>query len=397
MKHRHTDIWLLLRQYISKGQLLGYSVSNIIGLAVILAGVLFYCDSHNKADASDSYFSDDYAVLSKRVSGVGFKPVSFSEAEIADIERQPWARKVGRFTASQFAVNGSISMGSRGLSSYMFFESVPDDFFDIKPRDWEFNPSERFVPIIVSKDYLTLYNFGFALPQGLPQVSEDVIGAVPISLRLTGEEGTPETFEAAIVGFSSRLNTIAVPQSFMDWANSHFYEGEMPEPSRLIVKVDRMQASSMKDYLTEHDIEVAGDQDGTEKITGFLSVVSEVVTVNGLVISALALFVLLLSIFLLLQKSRGILRNLMLLGYSPSDVGRYYIRLVGAINLAVTVIALGIAFYGRTLWSARLADISLGNASPLPAVAIAVAYFIIVTAANAIIIRRHLIRIWNDR
>ena len=33
------------------------------------------------------------------------------------------------------------------------------------------------VPVIISKDYLALYNFGFAGSAGLPQMSEGVMGA----------------------------------------------------------------------------------------------------------------------------------------------------------------------------------------------------------------------------
>ena len=176
------NIWSLLKRNISIGQLLGYVLSNVVGLSVVLIGMMFYLDS-NHADDDDSYFSQGFMVLSKKVDGIGFTPVSFSPEEIADLESQPWAKKVGQFTASQFSVKATVDMGGRGMSSYMFCESVPDDFFDVQPRDWDFDPDEGFVPIILSKDYLTLYNFGFAIPQGLPQVSENVIGAVPIKLR----------------------------------------------------------------------------------------------------------------------------------------------------------------------------------------------------------------------
>ena len=199
------DVWRLLKKNISKGQFLGYALANIIGLSIILIGVLFYSDSQTSRSHEDNFFSDDYVVLSKKVDGVGFAPISFSADEISDLERQSWVKKVGRFTSSKFAVNGSVDMGGQRLSTYMFFESVPDDFFDVKPERWEFPNAQNFVPIVLSKDYLTLYNFGFATPQGLPQISEDFIADIPITLRLTGQDMRTEEFSAAIVGFSSRL------------------------------------------------------------------------------------------------------------------------------------------------------------------------------------------------
>ena len=256
-----SDVWSLLRQNISKGQITGYAIANIVGLSVILIGILFYCDSQQDNSQEDQFFTSDYIVLSKKVEGIGFSPISFSEEEIKELSREKWVKKIGRFSSSQFAVNGSINMGGKSLSSYLFFESVPDEFFDVKPRDWTFSPQDRFVPIILCKDYLTLYNFGFAVPQGLPQISEEIVGAVPITLRLTGENMVSEYFEAAIVGFSSRLNTIAVPQSFMDWANKRYSNSNnIPNASRLIVQVDRLSSSQMYDYLDKHDIELAGDK-----------------------------------------------------------------------------------------------------------------------------------------
>lgn len=200
------EIWCLLKRNISKGQLLGYALANVVGLSVILIGTLFYADSQHSNSDSDAFFSEDYIVLSKKVDGIGFTPVRFTSDDISNLEQQKWVQKVGKFSVSQFAVNGSINMGGRGLSTYLFFESVPDEFFDVLPSSWYFKPEEKFVPIIMSRDYLTLYNFGFAIPQGLPQVSDKMVGAVPITLQLTGEGNVTETYSAAVVGFSSRLN-----------------------------------------------------------------------------------------------------------------------------------------------------------------------------------------------
>ena len=374
-----SDVWSLLRQNISKGQITGYAIANIVGLSVILIGILFYCDSQQDNSQEDQFFTSDYIVLSKKVEGIGFSPISFSEEEIKELSREKWVKKIGRFSSSQFAVNGSINMGGKSLSSYLFFESVPDEFFDVKPRDWTFSPQDRFVPIILCKDYLTLYNFGFAVPQGLPQISEEIVGAVPITLRLTGENMVSEYFEAAIVGFSSRLNTIAVPQSFMDWANKRYSNSNnIPNASRLIVQVDRLSSSQMYDYLDKHDIELAGDKAEDGNIAQFLGIVSAVVTTNGIVICILAMFILVLSIFLLLQKNREKLRNLMLLGYT------------------ITVLSLAITFVARTFWTNNLAAIGLGEATLIPTLLFALFYLLVVTALDLFIIRTRLLRIWNN-
>lgn len=390
------EIWCLLKRNISKGQLLGYALANVVGLSVILIGTLFYADSQHSSSDDDAFFSEDYIVLSKKVDGIGFSPVSFSPNDISSLEAQKWVEKVGKFSVSQFAVNGSINMGGRGLSTYLFFESVPDEFFDVLPSDWYFKPEEKFVPIIMSRDYLTLYNFGFAIPQGLPQVSEKMVGAVPITLQLTGEGNVTETFSAAVVGFSSRLNTIAVPQSFMDWANKRYYSGPPKEPSRLIVKINQLAAADMERYLKDQEFEMAGSNGNTGNISAFLRVVSSVVATNGVVISALALFILTLSIFLLLQKSKGTIHKLMFMGFSPREISRYYEIIVISANTAITLVATAATLCSRQLWKGQLEEIGLGGASVLPSLFLALAYLLLVSAFNVFVIRRQLYGIWKS-
>lgn len=394
-KNKRTGIATLLGKNISKGQLLGYAIANVVGLTVILAGILFYCDSHHRHKADDKFFSDDYIVVSKKVNGINLDPVAFSEEEIEDISKQPWVKKLGKFTSADFTVNASINMGGKGMSTYLFFESVPDDFFDTLPSGWEFDPDQRFVPIVLNKDYLALYNFGFAIPQGLPQLSEEMISSVPLRLMLTGKNGESDIFNAAVVGFSSRLNTIAVPQEFMEWANSRYSSGVDEETSRLILKIDRLNPGDSENYLENNDLEIAGDKESDSKVSQFMGVVSGVVAATGFVISMLALFILLLSIFLLLQKSRPMLRNMILLGYAPLQVSKFYEKTILSLNILITLLAVGFTFICRLIWHKSLLSLGLGDGNVLFMLGAALLYLILISIVNILVIRHHLISIWK--
>ena len=59
------------------------------------------------------------------------------------------------------------------LSTDMFFESVPDEFVDIKLDKWHFDESTHTIPIIIPRNYLNLYNFGFAQSRSLPNSRKD--------------------------------------------------------------------------------------------------------------------------------------------------------------------------------------------------------------------------------
>ena len=176
---------------------------------------------------------------------------AFSEEASAELESQPWMLKVGRFTTSNYKIYGNISLGGRSLSlrTYIFFESVPDEFIDTKGLDWDFDTEHPVVPLLLSRDYLSLYNFGFATSQGMPQLSEDMIGKVPIVLSLIASDGHRDYVEGRIVGFSNRLNTIIVPEKFMQWSNERYAPGIKVQPSRLILEVKNPGDAAIRYYM----------------------------------------------------------------------------------------------------------------------------------------------------
>ena len=338
----------LLRRNVSAGQIAGYAFANLTGLLIVLTALQFYRDVTGASQSKDSFISSDYLIISKPVEGLSGLGAfggedggaAFTAADIEQIASQPWADGVGAFTPARFNVSATVNIPGINMSTALFLESIPDDFFDISPRGWDYRPnSGEPVPVIISKEYLALYNFGFASSRGLPQISEQLIGQVPLRLSVSGN-GRQQWLEARIVGFSSRLNTIAVPLSFMDWANSEFGEGPSRNPSRLIVRLDRAGNPEATAYMEGHGYEIAGDRGASGKAAYFLSLVTSVVIAIGALISVLAFFILLLSIYLLLQKNHARIHDLMGLGYTPAQVSRYYIVLVSAVNLGVLVLAL---------------------------------------------------------
>lgn len=385
-------VWRLLRRNISAGQLAGYALANLAGLAIVLVALQFYRDVTAAWDSEDSFISRDYLIISRKVSGlssiIGSSNKGFSQADISDIEAQGWTRRVGRFTPSAFGVGASVEMGGRGLNTSLFLESIPDEFFDALPSGWGYEPgSGQPVPVVISKDYLTLYNFGYASSRGLPQVSEAMVGMVPLRLSVSGA-GKQAWLPAKIVGFSSRLNTIAVPEQFMQWANSEFADGAPENPQRLIIEVNTPGDPAIEKYLSAHSYESAGDKADNGRAAYFLSVVTAVVIAVGAVISLLALFILLLSIYLLLQKNREKIHTLMMLGYTPAQVGRYYRLVVAAVNVAVLLLAIAAMFVASAFWRVPLESIGVHHSSPWLSVIAGVAVTAIITAINFFAISR---------
>ena len=348
-------VWKLMRRHISLGQLAGFFFANLCGMVIVLLSIQFYQDVAPVFTEGDSFMKKDYIIVSKKVSTLGSfvgKSSTFSNAEIEEIEEQPFTRGVGEFTPSQFKVSTGVGMEQLGLnlSTAMFFESVPDMYVDTSLEGWQFEPGQEEIPIIIPRNYLNLYNFGFAQSRNLPQISEGVINMVNLEVRISGG-GRMDTYKGRIAGFSNRLNTILVPESFMAWANTHYGEnGIRKDPSRLIVEVNNPTDERIAQFFRERGYDTEDDKLDAGKTTWFLKVIVGIVLSVGLLISALSFYILMLSIYLLLQKNTTKLENLLLIGYGPNRVAFPYQSLTILLNAVVLVLSVGIVLYVRTLY-----------------------------------------------
>lgn len=381
----------LLRKNVSVGQTIGYAAATLVGLTIILTAIQFYVDITTASDEDGGFVSADYLIISKKVSGWGTvtgKQVEFSDKEVEELRSQPWTQSLAPFTPARFDVNATVDMAGRGLHTAMFFEAIPDEYFDVKPSGWNYTPGEsKELPIIISKDYLSLYNFGFAPTRGMPQISEKIISKIPLTISISGN-GQQQTLTGRVVGFSSRLNTIAVPQSFLDEANARLSNSEAKPPSRLIVKLKSIGDPAAMSYMEDHGYEIAGDKSDNGRANFFLRLVTTIVVAIGAVIAVLAFFILVLSIWLVLQKNREKIRGLVELGYTPAQVAVPYCRLVMMVDAIVLVLALGIAIGAHVAWANSLDQLGL-SVGPVWIMAVtAVALVAAITMLHILIIRR---------
>ena len=396
-------VWKLLRRHISLPQLAGFFLANLLGMLIVLLSLQFYRDVKPVFSEEDGFIRPDYLILSKRISAlntIGLGSVStFSEREMNELASQPFAKRVGAFMASQYKV--SCSMGINGvaqLGTEMFFESVPDAFVDVDLKKWHFSEGDDVVPIILPKTYLAIYNFGFAQSQNLPKISENIVGLVEMTIAMRGN-GKNEFLKGRVIGFSTRLNTILAPESFIKWSNERYAPEAETEPSRIILEVKNPADDAIVNYLNEKGYEMEDDKLDAGRMTFFLRLVSGIVMLVGLLISLLSFYILMLSIYLLVEKNSDKMRTLLLIGYSPARVALPYQLLTIGINAAVLLIATCVLCWLRTLYLQRLQAVfpQMTAGSIWPAILLGLALFAIISLANAIIIRRRINRIWNNK
>ena len=396
-------VWKLLRQHISIAQLAGFFFANLFGMFIVLLGLQFYNDVKPLFSQEDGFLKPEYLIVSKRISGVSVlgagESCSFSERDILDITSQPFCKSVGAFTASQYRVVCSLGMkGVAQMGTDMFFESVPDRFVDTDLSQWKFNPEEGVIPIVLPRTYLAIYNFGFAQSQSLPKISEGIVGMIDMVVILRGN-GQEERLKGKVIGFSSRLNTILVPESFIQWSNAKFAPEADLAPNRLIVEVNNPTDDAIVKYINEHNLELENDKLDAGKATYFLRVVTVLVMCIGMLISVLSFYILMLSIYLLVQKNTEKLRNLLLIGYSPVRVSLPYQLLTVGMNGVVLLLSFVIlyvvrSYYMDTLW---VMFPQMQDGTILPALALGFCLFAVVSIINIIAVRNRVMKIWNRK
>ena len=390
-------MWKLLRKHISTPQLIGFSIANLIGLTIVILAVQFYCDVLPVFTDEESFIRKDYLIITRNISSAGAimgTSAEFSDEDIADIEQQPWCRRVGKFTSSKFSIIASIGGGTSPMIRTMFFfESIPNNFIDVDSTSWHFDPQRPQVPVILSREYLSLYNFGFAATQGMPKVSEGEVSSVPLTFNLAGN-GHSDMMNGRIVGFSNRLNTIIVPDEFMRWANARYGTGEVQQPLRLVVEVNRPGDPKIQAYMDAHKYMIAGDKMASSKTYYFLTLIIIIVIVIGVLISLLSFFVLMLSIYLLLQKNTKKLQDLIMLGYSPRQVSAPYVKMVVLINVAVLIASIVLMLVARGCYMPMLREMGTNGGTIIPALIVAVVIMAAITAGNVWAIRRKVNSLW---
>lgn len=395
-------VWKLLRQHISVPQFAGFFFANLVGMLIVLLGFQFYHDVLPVFTAKDSFLKADYLILSKRVgtadvfTGRGHE---FSGSEIDDLSAQPFVTSVGKFTSTNYRVDASLSVnGIPLMKTDFFFESVPDDFVDVSSSEWEYRPGDKRVPIILPRSYINMYNFGFAQTRSLPKISEGLLGMIDLGILIRGN-GQEERFHGKVIGFSNRLNTILVPQSFMDWSNARFAPGEPTKSTRLIVQVGNPADERVTTYLEKKGYEVESDKLAAEKTTYFLRMVVSLVMVVGLVISVLSFYILMLSVYLLVQKNASKLENLLLIGYSPARVAMPYQVLTIALNVAVLFMAWALLSVARGYYMGILTTLfpQMESGGLWPSIVAGLILFLVVSVLNVIVVRRKVMRVWHRK
>lgn len=330
----------------NKWQILGAAVGTFIGMFLLLQSVQLYSDLQGLMDGTANSREDGYLMINKKVSLLNTLAgaSTFSEEDIKDLSHQSFVDDVGEFQSNQFKVSASSQM--LGFYTEMFMEAVPDMFMDVKPSGWNWSPSDDEIPLVISRDYLALYNFGFAPSQGYPQFTQSTIKKVSFTITVSGN-GTTRRYRGRIAGFSDRINSILVPQSFLDYSNEQLGNGIAERPSRLILSTDNPYSKELNEYLREHHYEISRGRVIGEQLKVLLQLLLSVVGVIGVVIVLLSFLVFMLNFQLVIAESSRDIELLLQIGHRHKTISQTLMRNLTVLFGSVVILTFIGLFVGR--------------------------------------------------
>lgn len=282
-----------------------------------------------------------YIVINKEISSkekiTEQEQALFSSKEIRTLAALKGVQDVGMVAAAQFPIEVELVGVTDSFSTSLFLEAIPERFIDNKPVDWYWQPNSAEVPVILSTEFMNLYNFGYAPNQGVPQLTRGTIKTLDFKLTI-GTGIKAEEFKARVVGFTDRVSSILVPERFIEYGNMLEDIEITPFPSRLILLVNDPSNKQFVDYITTQGYEVNKEHLRWSHLRGLLDLITKGIGLLAIIILVVSLYMLVLFTQLTLSKARDNYQLLVDLGYSPSFLNRFMYTRYILILIGVTTV-----------------------------------------------------------
>jgi len=362
-----------------------------IGTLLLLSCLQFYIDINQLLKEKNPRQNGfDFISVTREITNQNMgRDNRFTAANLEEIRSAPGVDDAAALISNQF--RAKVSAGNViPFSTDIFLEAINNSFLDTLPPNFSWQPGQTNVPIILSADFLEMYNI-FAPTQGLPQISGESAASLHVQLECFGISGM-QGFRSQIVALSNRINSVLVPESFLVWANKQFGQSENAPFSRIYIKTRDANAPSLLKYLDEKNYHVNKEQTRFGRIKQVLQGI--IAGLSGFAVLVIALAILLFAFYLklLISRSRDNLQLLVIIGYEPGRLGSQVSRRWVPAYAIIVLIALAGAQFLHSLFRNAIAG---GNEKLDPFISIysftlAFIIFLICVVINAFLLRKEL-------
>ncbi len=346
----------LQRKTLIPAQIAGYIATLLVGVAIVLVALQSYRDLRPLLTQQTDVFKAHTVTVSKNVTmfkTANKEGIYFDNKELASLKEQPFVKDVAHFTSAQFNTEAAISFAGQTMRTDFFFESVPDEYLDVESSEWKWDSTSDFLPLVIPEDYLNLYNFGFAESQSLPVVSEGMLSQVTFTVVVSGN-GKRRVYDSRIVGLSGKINSILVPDDFLQWANKEFGDISEKRSSRLLVEFTDASDERIPAYFEGRGLNISQSELESSKIAFFFRLGMIFVIVIAMIIIILSVAFIIMSLNLIVQRNRDLFINLYKIGYSCGQIARFYRVVISILTIIDIVIAALLASWFRSIYTDKL-------------------------------------------
>jgi len=350
-----------------RGRLWAALIALCLGTTLLLLSVMIWWNFNELlyGKGQDDSLGSTFLIIGKRVTDQNMgvpNATIFQPQDIEALKQAPQVQDVGVITSNHFPIYAMMG-GQLPLATDLPLESVPDKFIDKMPADWKWEPGSRDLPIIVSSQFLDIYNYVFAPSQGLPQLSQSSVKSIALNLKV-GKGDRTETFLAHVVGFSDRIGSVLAPQSFIDYGNKTYGNPGVPMTySQVIIKAKDPSDKHFADYLQQHDYATNSQNLRWSKVRAIVEVVTSATGILALLLMGIGTLVFILFIELTIAKAQASLTLLLQIGYSPRYISRFMTGRFLPLILGTVVCSMAIAAAGQ--WVAAVNARTQGLNLPL--------------------------------
>ncbi len=330
----------LLFKNQDRKQLVIAMVGAFLGITFLITSI-HYLIKVNEFGKGADILGPNTIIVQKKVtnsSSLNLTKTDFSKREIEKMIAESYIKDVKPVVSNNFDVSFQTD---DPLVPYfrtdVFIQTVDEKFLDVKTTQWHWEKGDRFVPLIMPREFLVMLNT-FMSASGIPQVSDDLAKDIKFKFKLwNSEKKIEERVDAKIIGFTNEVSSLLVPESFMKYGNDTYSDGTDQKITQVMISGEESQFGLVEDLLIKKGLESKNSQ----MLIGRLKSVVGTLILVVLGISIIAVFVsgLVLIQYMQLLMSRNLyeVRTLMRIGYHPKDLIRtfflYFVKIFGYVSI----------------------------------------------------------------
>ncbi len=366
----------------------------LIGLTALLLSLQLILDVQSFHSNEEELFGPNSVVIQKKVTKlttIGINSTEFMPEDIQSLREKEFITDVAPFASADFKVGISEVEGD-GLPHFyadMFFQSIPNRFMDIDV-DWNWNENSDFIPIVLPRDFIMIINYGFAQSQGMNQISEDLLMAARLTIHINGN-GQKTTMIGRVVGFSQKISSILVPESFLTYSNALYGNGKIQNPSRVFITTKDDSYGELEELMEEMNLDISKSAIDVAKIKTIIAVVIGIFGIASILIMLLSLLGFVQYSQLVLSKASYEIKTLLRIGYSIRLIVSTFIQQLsitfGIITFSAVNIMLLVKYLIVNPWLEKN-GINIEGSSLMIAIITAIICFILFIFANYVNVKK---------